>query len=105
MMMTSFLGRLRRTLGRAGRNRPRPFVPRVEVLEARALPSTFTVLNLNDGGPGSLRAAVAAANANPGADTIVFAKGLSGTIELTSGELLITDSVTVSGPGAARLSV
>ena len=43
--------------------------PGLEVLEDRCLPSTFTVLNLLDSGPDSLRAAVAAANASPGADT------------------------------------
>ena len=34
-----------------------------------------------------------------------FANGLHGTITLTSGELLITDSVTINGPGANQLSV
>jgi hypothetical protein len=34
-------------------------VPRLEALEDRALPSTFTVRNLLDSGAGSLRAAVA----------------------------------------------
>jgi hypothetical protein len=63
------------------------------------------VLNLSDNGAGSLRAAIAAANANPGADTIEFAKGLHGTIKLMSSELLITDSVTIVGPGANQLSV
>src|SRR5262245_46241909 len=41
---------------------PRRFRPRLEVLEDRALPSTFTVLNLADSGAGSLRAAILAAN-------------------------------------------
>src|SRR4029077_11648766 len=81
------------------------FRPQLMQLEDRTLPSTFTVLNLNDSGPGSLCAAITAANATPGADTIVFAKGLHGTITLTSGELLITDSVTINGPGANKLSV
>jgi hypothetical protein len=85
--------------------RPRNGLPRLDVLEDRTLPSTFAVLNLNDGGPGSLRAELAAANANPGPDTINFAGGLHGTITLTSGELLITDSVTIKGPGANHLSV
>jgi hypothetical protein len=34
--------------------------------------STFTVSNTNDSGAGSLRDAINQANANPGADTIVF---------------------------------
>jgi hypothetical protein len=43
------------------------------------LPSTFTVMNLNDHGSGSLREAVTDANANPGS-TIDFMHGLHGTI-------------------------
>jgi hypothetical protein len=61
------------------------------------------VLNLLDSGAGSLRAAVSAANANPGADTIDF--GVAGSIALTSGQLDITDSLTISGPGASALTV
>ena len=59
--------------------------------------------NLLDSGPGSLRAAVAAANANPGADAIDFAT--TGTITLTSGQLDITDSLTINGPGVDALTV
>src|SRR5262249_31323523 len=77
--------------------------PGLEVLEDRCLPSTFTVLNLLDSGAGSLRAAVAAANANPGADTIDF--DVTGTIALTSGQLDITDSLTINGQGASALTV
>ena len=67
--------------------------------------SGTTVTNTNDSGPGSLRQAILNANANPGLDTIDFAPGLSGTIVLTSGELQITDDVTIDGPGANRLIV
>jgi hypothetical protein len=71
------------------------------------LPSTFTVTNLFDSGPGSLRAAITAANTNPGADTIRFAGGLKGTIALSSasGELSITGDLTINGPGASQLTV
>lgn len=83
----------------------RPRTPRlgVEALDDRCLPTTFTVTNLLDTGDGSLRAAVVAANANPGADAIDFAT--TGTIALTSGQLDITDSLTINGPGAGALTV
>lgn len=78
----------------------------VEPLEDRTVPSTFTVGNLSDSGPGSLRAAVAAANTTPGADIIRFAPAArDGTIALTTGELLVTDHLRIDGPGAGRLAV
>jgi predicted outer membrane repeat protein len=61
---------------------------------------TITVTNTNDSGPGSLRQALV--DANDG-DTIDFA--VTGTIGLTSSELLVTKSITISGPGAENLSV
>ena len=76
---------------------------RLEPLADRCLPTTFTVTNLLDGGPGSLRGAVAAANASPGLDAIDFA--VTGTIALTTGQLDIADALTVAGPGAAALTV
>src|SRR5205085_1929223 len=50
----------------------RQFRPRLELLEDRHLLSGFLVDNLNNAGAGSLRAAILAANANPGFDTIQF---------------------------------
>src|SRR5262249_26470433 len=44
-------------------------------------------------------------NANPGHDTIAFRPGLSGTITLRTGQLTLTDDVTIDGPGALRLAV
>src|SRR5205823_6529449 len=95
-LLNSWLRRVNRRLsgGKAGRCRARGSprrrcVPRCEVLEGRALPSTFTVLNLADSGSGSLRAAVLAAEAHPGPDVIDFAHNLYGTITLTSGQLNI----------------
>jgi hypothetical protein len=91
---------------RTRRARWRPaYLPRLETLRDRIVPSTFTVSNLVDSGAGSLRQAVLDANAHPGPDAIDFAPGLHGTIRLTSGELLITDSVTIDGPGANDLAV
>lgn len=74
-------------------------------LAGPALAATFTVSNLSDSGPGSLRQAVLDANASPGADDVVFTPGLTGTIMLTSGEILIADSLTVHGPGAGVITV
>src|SRR5881275_2250201 len=60
----------------------------------------ITVTNTNDSGPGSLRQALA--DANDG-DTINFA--VTGTIGLTSGELLAAKDITISGPGAGNLAI
>src|SRR5216683_7870947 len=112
MSFASLLQHLRWGLARnrtARRRRPdshrRSFVPRLDVLEDRTLPSTFTVLNLADSGPGSLRQAIVDANANPGANTIRFAPRLHGAITLTSGQLSITNDLTIDGPGASALTV
>jgi hypothetical protein len=59
------------------------------------------VTNTNDNGPGSLRQALALANDG---DTI-DATGISGVITLTSGELLVSQSVTIKGAGADLLAV
>lgn len=67
--------------------------------------ATFTVTNLNDSGAGSLRQAIEDANGDATADSIVFQSGLSGTILLTTGELEISEPVTITGPGAANLAV
>jgi hypothetical protein len=68
--------------------------------------TTFTVMNTADSGPGSLRQAILDANATLGADTINFDPSLTGTITLTTGQLpAITDNLTVTGPGAANLTI
>src|SRR5438034_9132612 len=69
-------------------------------IAAHARADTITVTNTNDSGSGSLRQALV--DANDG-DTIDFA--VTGTIGLTSGELLVDKSITISGPGAEKLAV
>jgi hypothetical protein len=75
------------------------------ILAGPGTAATFPVTQLADSGPGSLRQAVLDANAAAGLDEIVFAPGLEGTITLTLGEMLITDDLVVSGPGASVLTV
>jgi hypothetical protein len=66
----------------------------------QTLAATITVTNTNDSGPGSLRHALV--DASDG-DLINFA--VTGTIVLTSEVLVIDNDVTISGPGADRLSI
>jgi parallel beta-helix repeat protein len=81
---------------RRSRHRGRPL--RAEFLEPRALLATFTVTNLLNAGAGSLRTAIAQANANPGHDDIAFA--VAGTIPLSSALPAITGSVGIDGSTA-----
>jgi len=79
----------------------------LEPLEDRSLPSTFTVVNLNNGGTGTLRQAILDANANPGADSISFS--VAGTVHLLTGALpAITGTTNIDGttaPGYAGTPV
>ena len=70
-------------------------------LTIQAHASTITVTNTNDNGPGSLRQALV--DVNDG-DTI-DATEVSGTITLTSGQLLVDKSVTINGAGAKVLAI
>src|SRR5262245_43105893 len=96
-----------RDRGRRPQRLRRPaFAPRLLALEDRTVPSTFTVENFADSGPGSLRQAVLDANALAGADVICFAPAArDGTITLATGELDITDDLTIDGPGAEAVTV
>lgn len=83
-----------------------------EPLEHRCLLSqTFVVNTLQDqidpaGSPTvSLRDAITQANSSTGGATITFAPGLSGAIRLSSGQFEITGHVTLSGPGAATITI
>ena len=60
----------------------------------------YTVTTLADSGPGSLRDALATAPPN---ENITFS--VTGTITLTSGELVINSPRTIIGPGADQLTI
>jgi hypothetical protein len=77
----------------------------IEVLEARRLLATITVTTLDDSGDGSLRSAIAEANSVAGDDTIMFAQGLSGTINLASALPGLSSNIELEGPGADLLTV
>ena len=81
-----------------------------------------TIADEDDGTPDpatgagtSLREAINAANANTGADLITFSDGAGGSIDFSDGAsrtivlggsaLVITDSVTIDGPGSGALEV
>ncbi len=80
------------------------------------IPGTFVVTSVADSGVGTLRDLVGYANTNADANTIVFQQNLSGqTITLTSGELSLSNTVTIdasslpagitlNGGGASRLA-
>ena len=63
--------------------------------------ANLTVLNTNDSGAGSLRAALTTANSNGEADAITFDPSVAGTIRLSGTALPISENndLTITGPG------
>jgi hypothetical protein len=63
---------------------------------AFAVPTLRVVSNTNDSGDGSLRQAIIDADASNTDDSIVFGSGITGTITLTSGSLVIENSLSIT---------
>jgi hypothetical protein len=74
------------------------FVASVQSVHA----ATITVNSTADSGAGTLRDALTAAS---GGDTINFSVATPATITLTTGQLLVSISVTIIGPGPGNLAV
>ncbi|WP_354699853.1 hypothetical protein DSM112329_00111 [Paraconexibacter sp. AEG42_29] len=72
------------------------------LLASPAAAATYPVTTADASGPGSLGQAIAAANANPGADTVTFAIGAAGDKALLTitgaGLPQITGPLTIDGP-------
>lgn len=73
-----------------------------ESLEVRNVLSTFSVINLNDSGAGSLRQAILDSNSTAGADVISFS--VAGSIQLTGALPALTDEVDIDGTTAPGYS-
>jgi hypothetical protein len=67
--------------------------------------ATFTVTHIADSGAGTLRQAIADANASAGPDIINFNFASPVTILLTSTELVITDPVTINGDSIRGITI
>lgn len=95
----------RRTQSERRRTRPRLDLATAagdHLLEPRLLLSTMVVNNVNDSGPGSLRAAIAQATSG---ESIVFARRLAGrTISLQS-EIDVTTNVSIKGPAGRSVAL
>src|SRR5262249_11228756 len=106
MSVTRYLAKLLRA---GGRRQPaparKPMRPRLvlEALEERNLLPPWPATTPADDGAGTLRQTIALANDG---DTIQFSPELTRrTISLTSGELQITRSLNIQGPGASNLGI
>ena len=77
--------------------------PGLAPLEVRALLSTLTVSKAGDHGSGTLRDALESAR---NGDSIVFAPQMQGkTIRLTSGPLVVSTNIGISGPQARGVTI
>jgi len=97
--------RLRASFDRPPRGRPALVAGAVLAGIVPAAAATFTVTNANDSGPGSLRQAILDANSAAGPDDIVFAVSPPATISLLSALPSIADPLSITGLGAANLTI
>jgi fibronectin-binding autotransporter adhesin len=74
----------------------------IEVLESRIAPAVLTVTNIGSSGAGTLANAISTSHAG---DTIVFAHGLNGVIDVGGTALSINHPLTIDGPGANRIII
>jgi hypothetical protein len=80
----------------------------ITLMVGSAQAATFTVTNTNNSGVGSLRSTIVSANFTPGADTIDFDPVVFATpqtIVLSTGQMTISDDLTINGPGAGLLTI
>lgn len=75
------------------------------LLTASAHATTYTVTTTADSGTGSLRAAITSVNQDTSADTIDFAASVTGTITPQTALPALANDVTITGPGAAQLTI
>src|SRR5262245_23857534 len=134
MLFSSWLLSRKSLSQRAPARRPRPTSARartaghpfLERLEDRLAPALLTVNTLDDvpttDNVLTLREALSVVNSGSTSglssaelaqvsgtlgdtDTIAFVEGLTGTIILSSGELLISQDVTITGPGYSQMAI
>ena len=90
--------------------RPQGSAPDIGAVETTGAPITPLVTTLEDSansydGLTSLREAIIFANGNADTTAITFAPGLTGTINLLSALPSLTTNLSITGPGAAALTV
>jgi predicted outer membrane repeat protein len=76
-----------------------------EVLRSSLIVNTLSDLGLQPTGTVSLREAIASALSTRGSNTITFAAGLTGAIDLASPLPALDGNITVDGPGASLLTI
>jgi hypothetical protein len=81
--------------------------PRFEALDDRIVPAQvgLTVGSLADSGPGTLRAAILAADAGKPSDKFTVDFAVAGTIDLLSPLPDLNNTIAVQGPGAGSLTI